>query len=335
MMQISQSEGSIGSPAELLPAWPVFHSGDLGLVREHIAKTYCPHDLQVAKRGDSLDAWLRHTRLEKIGIGAMSYGANVEIEGIGDENMLLLMQPLKGAANIGTSSRTVYSDTRCASVVDTAELRRMEWSHECVQRVVQIPNETLEHHAMMLMGRPLSQRLSFAQEMPISADVASCWHYATLLSMELQSSTPNQGRSVLSNLETLFILKLLESQPSNYSEQMKPQPCKIAPQHVRRTEQYIIDHAEETITMEQLVEVGGVSARALFDGFRRFRGTSPMAFHKSIRLERTREDLLRAQPGETVTEIACRWGFYQFGRFAAEYRRMFGELPSETLRRIN
>ncbi|MFD2500918.1 hypothetical protein ACFSTI_21320 [Rhizorhabdus histidinilytica] len=36
-----------------------------------------------------------------------------------------------------------------------------------------------------------------------------------------------------------------------------------------------------------------------------------------------------------MTEIACRWGFYQFGRFAAQYRRLFGELPSETLRKLN
>jgi AraC-like DNA-binding protein len=32
-----------------------------------------------------------------------------------------------------------------------------------------------------------------------------------------------------------------------------------------------------------------------------------------------------------VSEIALRWGFGHFGRFAAEYRRRFGESPSQTL----
>ena len=35
----------------------------------------------------------------------------------------------------------------------------------------------------------------------------------------------------------------------------------------------------------------------------------------------------------TVTEIATRWGFYELGRFAVDFRRLFNELPSEVLKR--
>jgi AraC family ethanolamine operon transcriptional activator len=34
----------------------------------------------------------------------------------------------------------------------------------------------------------------------------------------------------------------------------------------------------------------------------------------------------------TVLEIAQRWGFWHTGEFAAAYRRLFGELPSKTLK---
>ena len=36
---------------------------------------------------------------------------------------------------------------------------------------------------------------------------------------------------------------------------------------------------------------------------------------------------------ESITEIAGRWGFSHMGRFAVEYRKRFGEPPSQTLRR--
>jgi adenylate cyclase len=52
-----------------------------------------------------------------------------------------------------------------------------------------------------------------------------------------------------------------------------------------------------------------------------------------MRLVRARQELLRAGRHATVTDIALANGFSQLGRFAGQYRRLFGELPSATLRR--
>jgi AraC family ethanolamine operon transcriptional activator len=78
----------------------------------------------------------------------------------------------------------------------------------------------------------------------------------------------------------------------------------------------------------------GVSQRTLEYAFRERLGTSPMEFIRRLRMHTARRALLAAQPGgTTVTEIAMTLGFYQLGRFAAEYRASFGELPSATLTR--
>ncbi len=46
-----------------------------------------------------------------------------------------------------------------------------------------------------------------------------------------------------------------------------------------------------------------------------------------------RGQLLTARDeGKTVTVIATEYGFFHLGQFAVDYRKMFGESPSETLR---
>ena len=96
---------------------------------------------------------------------------------------------------------------------------------------------------------------------------------------------------------------------------------------------YIEDNATSDLTFSDLVEVSGVSARTLYSRFSEAYGLGPMAYLKRVRLMRCREDLLAADPdAKFVGYIAAKWGFYHLSSFARDYRRRFGELPSETLK---
>ena len=60
---------------------------------------------------------------------------------------------------------------------------------------------------------------------------------------------------------------------------------------------------------------------------------SPAKYLKRYRLTQARLRLRAADPVETtVTDVAVSWGFWELGRFAVDYRRLFGECPSQTLR---
>lgn len=310
----------------------VFKSDDLDQTRDHIARAYCPHRLSINERDGRLDAWLNHKRMSHVGVGTVSYGTDVSIAGVEDQDFLLVMLPLSGAADIGMGRESIQCAPGRAVVTSAVDLDRMHWSQDCSQLVVQISAAALDRHATLMTGRALREPVRFAPEMEARSGQPSWWSYVALLLDELSASQGHGNQASIAHLETLLIVKLLESQRSNYHEQFQPQACRIAPQHVRRVERFIADNIDRPISLEELVTVSGVSARALFDGFRRFRDQSPMAYLRSIRMERVRQDLLRAPAGETVTSIACRWGFYQFGRFAGEYRKVYGELPSVTLR---
>jgi len=99
-------------------------------------------------------------------------------------------------------------------------------------------------------------------------------------------------------------------------------------------EGYIRNHLSEQITLADLVTVSDTSVSSLLRAFRTHRGTSPMKYVKQIRLEAAQRTLLAAKTGATtVTRVAMDNGFFQLGRFSADYRCAFGELPSETLHR--
>lgn len=78
----------------------------------------------------------------------------------------------------------------------------------------------------------------------------------------------------------------------------------------------------------------GVCLRSLETAFRASMGMPPVRYLKLLRLNRAREQLARLEPDATQVGVVARdLGFTELGRFSGEYRRLFGELPSETLRK--
>lgn len=86
-------------------------------------------------------------------------------------------------------------------------------------------------------------------------------------------------------------------------------------------------------SIPQICTVTGVSERTLQYAFRRYVGMTPLAYLRVCRLNSVRKVLLAAEAETTVTSVALRYGFLHLGRFAGDYHRLFGELPSKDLTR--
>ena len=105
------------------------------------------------------------------------------------------------------------------------------------------------------------------------------------------------------------------------------------PRGVRRALDAMGADAGRDWRIHDLAAVAGLSGRTLQRQFRTFTGQAPLAQLREIRLNGARRELLQASPGAKVTDIALRWGFPHCGRFSIEYRRRYGETPSQTMRR--
>jgi len=101
-----------------------------------------------------------------------------------------------------------------------------------------------------------------------------------------------------------------------------------------RFEEVLTKHIDRKPNMQALCAEVGVAERTLRMYCGEVLGVSPTRYLLLRRLNRARAALRRADPSTaTVAEVARNNQFLEFGRFAATYRSIFGELPSTTLQR--
>ncbi|WP_213287750.1 helix-turn-helix transcriptional regulator [Bradyrhizobium sp. sGM-13] len=105
------------------------------------------------------------------------------------------------------------------------------------------------------------------------------------------------------------------------------------PRGVRRALDAMRANLGHSWRLTELAAIGGVSGRTLQRQFLSFVGKTPRAVLREIGLECARRELLQGTPDIKIMDVALRSGFPHFGRFSIEYRRRYGETPSQTLKR--
>ena len=103
---------------------------------------------------------------------------------------------------------------------------------------------------------------------------------------------------------------------------------------VKRFYEMLRANPDDVLHIPEICKAIGVSARTLNTCCNDILGMSPYHYLKLRQMNLARGALTRAHPAaSSVTQIATDHGFWDLGRFATSYRAMFGERPSDTLRR--
>ena len=96
---------------------------------------------------------------------------------------------------------------------------------------------------------------------------------------------------------------------------------------------FIVESDSPVTSIRELCAIANVSERTLEYAFRERFGQSPKTFILTHRLNSVRKMLRHADPdADRIHEIAGHQEFFHMGQFASDYKRLFRELPSETLR---
>ena len=168
------------------------------------------------------------------------------------------------------------------------------------------------------------------------AEILASVHHMLTDAVHLAQSNPHilASRNGLLALErslhTAFALLLSRSRREGLRFRRRTQ---LAHSNIRRrVEVYLEAHLFEPVYLADLCAATGASERTIEQVFQKAYGVSPLRYLKLRRLNLARQRLRDGAPGRTrVTDVAFDCGFWELGRFAADYAALFGESPSQTL----
>ncbi|MEX2125999.1 MAG: helix-turn-helix domain-containing protein [Woeseia sp.] len=319
----------------LLNNFSHLESGDLDEVCGSISKTYCEHALRRRSRSGSINARYCRASFGTLSFNYLRYGADVAIDPNRFEHFYMLEIPLSGLARLQYNGTTVDSTDEVGSIVSSQGVLKSQWNHDTARLMVQIDRNFLERFATSMLGRAMTQPIEFQLSIDMTRGIgAGIREYILHIAQQLTTNPFLRDHLLVERqIERTIAAMLLSGQPHTYSTEFNAVAQPGAPKYVARAYQFIVENYRQDITIEDLVAVSGVSLRTLYAGFKRYKGVSPMLALKTKRLEAVREDLLDPSVVASVTDIVFRWGFTHLGNFSRDYRKLFGELPSDTLRR--
>lgn len=271
-------------------------------------------------------------------VGFLECGTDVVVGFHGDVPMSSynISLPVTGQQELNHTGSRYRSDSDTAIVVTPGVNQELAMSGNCRRLHVAIQRTALRNTLEEILNRPAVDELVFKPTMDASrGEQGEWWRLVRLVAAEAQSDTPSlfSNALVAADIEKAMIKSLLICQPSNYSEEIEESLGTAAPEYITRARNFIHRHARESIAVEDIAHAVGIGRDKLFEGFREHYGITPFAYLKKYRLERVHEALTSDRSRNNISAIASDWGFPHLGRFSMEYRELFGETPSQTVKR--
>jgi AraC-like DNA-binding protein len=292
--------------------------------------------LQISpRRARELNARMNGVYLPGIFIGYVQYQAPALVRSTPQRNDYWVHLPVRGHIQVTTGQRDIICSTIRAGIGSPTRHDYYFVNSEAGSAGIRL---RVTHSFMLaqltaLLGYAPSQPPEFSPALDLTSG------YGRLLAgyLRMAVSDLEQPDSALFNpfvmteFEQFIANGMLMALPHSWSDALRRIERPVAPRDVKRARDYMQANLNAPITIAEIAEAAGVPGRTLFKHFRDCYGVSPMRYVRMARLDRIRDALLLADDGATITDIATHWGFGHLGRFSVEYRKKFGERPSDTL----
>jgi AraC-like DNA-binding protein len=311
-------------------------TSDRDEAQDIVTRFYLPNRLHLTRFPDPLEMELSGLQLGSLTAGRLSYGRALRLQTADAQNFHFNMPLRGGAVSRRGGGPGVATSVGQALVFSPGAPADITWSARCVQLCLMVPRARLEVELERLLGHSVGTPLAFDFDVALPGHAARRWRAVLDLVVDELDHPSGMTRQAVAgqHIEGLVLDGLLLAQPHNYWDATHRPAVRRPGPAIKRAIELIEERPEEPWTTVGLAAEVHLSVRALQEGFKRDLDMSPLAYLRLVRLRRVHHVLKRASPeSTTVGAVAVSFGLLHLGRFAANYRAAFGEMPSETLRR--
>jgi len=317
---------------EPLHRFPIFRTSSVEVLREKGQSVFGASAIELQKP-DRFDTRANFVQLGDIALAYASINSDIELE-YPETNFVRLQIGLSGYGTTTAGGQTTEVTARQACVTSAGLSARMLCAGDNSRLTLRISASALDRTLFSLLGFGPKGTLAFTPAMPLEEPKAQgLLQMLMFLARQLDSTSAVLPALALRELEQAITVAVLCTGDHSFSHFLRHEAPHTSPGAVRRAEEYIYENWNRPLRIDELIAVTGISARSLFHSFKKTHGHSPIAFAKTVRLNNAKKMLQSENPNVSVTGIAFKCGFRNLGHFAADYRRAFGELPSDTLLR--
>ncbi len=330
---MEQLEADRRTRSGMLANFRVFESDDRDASIEHFRATLAEHNYG-RQQPSLLQSFHSRTRLGDAWINLIGYQTAIEMAGTMPADTYFLSLILDGECILQcTDGQRETARPGDVVVINAGEEFSVKTDGSYSNLAFQIQKDSLSKTLATEMDSPLPSKLIFESGCVRNPSLA---RFMTLCCAEIdERGVEDRWEAVGASYLRTFHTLLLDGVSHSLTSWMKQgAQSTAAPYYVRRAEEFMLAHASECLTLHDIAAAAGIGVRSLHNGFRHFRGQTPMGYLKTIRLVRVREELNSCKDRDrTVTQIALENGFNHVSKFAQDYRNRFGELPSHALRK--
>ena len=311
-----------------LDRYSLIRSRDSEFARHRLFAAYGADRFETHDRAFGIQANL--ARLSSIGLAFCAYDGAASLS-FPESQILRQFFSIQGAAGFRTNGHGQPIGAWSPMIRGDARLD-LDFAPGYRQLVLRMDAAPLERLAKSLVGDDSSTKLRFVDGKADSAMMAQVRQDVFRFAEELERFGQDYKPIAIAELERALMVRILLAHPHSFTDRLRRAPPGANRTVVDIVESYVAAHWDEPLDLEKIAEIANVSVRTVFREFADAGRGSPGQFARRIRLDRAAELLRRPDEQTSVLAVAFKCGFQNLGRFASEYRRAVGELPSETLR---